>query len=118
MCSLPEALAVSLFVSGLVSLALAVKLQGCFFRKLATRHRAIWESFGKQGFCSTHESPEAAAQHWYLFAGEYRTINDSELRRSGDWARWISFLAVAMLVVAFGATWMPTYESVFACVPH
>jgi hypothetical protein len=118
MCDLPEQVVLALFSLGTPMLVWAAKLQREFYRSLQLRHPSVWASFGESGYFKYDESPRESAVGWYLLAGSFVYLNDEVLNTAGRKARCMSLAALALLCVGCLAMSLPTYDSVFACLPH
>ncbi len=118
MCTLPESIAALCTLLALPLIFCSIYLQRRFNRVLQNSQPAIWAEFGTKGFFKFDDSPKEAAAGWYLLAGQYHYLANDDLIRSGDHARWTTFAGLGAMCLGFLATSLPTYVSVFACLPR
>ena len=117
MCTTPEFIAALSAVFALPMVVWSIYLQRKFFRALQVAEPALWAEFGTKGCFKYDESPKEAAAGWYLLTGQYHYLSNDDLTSKGNHARWATFSGVGTLCLGFLATSLPTYTSVFACVP-
>jgi len=117
MCTPPEFIAALCALLALPLILWSISLQRKFNRTLQSLHPSLWAEFGTKGYSKYDESPKEAAAGWYLLTGQYHYLANDDLTWKGNHARWVTFAGVGAMCLGLLATSLPTYVSVFACLP-
>ena len=100
---------------------LSLSLSGMCMNSLAKRlevfHPSEWEPFRKHGWLRYVESIHDEKFEWYVIRGKYATLGDLQVTQFGNNARLLGVLGTVLAVCAGIAMLLPTYDSVFSCIP-
>jgi hypothetical protein len=118
MCSSPEVLTIVLALGAGVAMLLAASSMSAVARRLETAHPAVWETFRKPSYLKYFETPQDGKFEWYILTGKYRLLRDDLVTRAGNKACWFGLLGFVLAVLATLTQTLPSYDSVFACLPH